>query len=73
MSYKKLKEEFDQKVKELQEKCPHTNTGWMGYMWAPGHFGGTAKICLDCQKILEYKKLESSGTSVGNIDTFIWG
>ena len=50
---KKLKEEYDQKLKELQDGCPHTESQWLPYMWAPGHFFGEHKCCPNCWKVLD--------------------
>ena len=50
---KKLREEFETKLKTLQDDCPHTQSEWMDYMWAPGHFGGKVQVCLRCEKTLE--------------------
>lgn len=51
--YENLKNEFERKVKELQEKCPHTTTKWYMHMWAPGHFSGEdILVCENCDKHL---------------------
>lgn len=52
---RKLREEFEIKLKELQDNCPHTDIHWLPYMWAPGHFAGEVKVCQRCEKILEHK------------------
>jgi len=53
--YDKLRKEFELKVKRLQASCEHKEVEWMDYMWAPGHFAGKVKVCLNCNKILEQK------------------
>lgn len=50
--YDKLKQKFDIDVTKLQENCLHTEWQWMTYEWAPGHFAGSVKICLNCNKEL---------------------
>jgi len=53
-TYEELWEEFQQKVKELQEKCNHPKTNWMREVWAIGHSTGFAvKVCEICHKVLE--------------------
>jgi len=51
-SYDELKEEFDRKVKELREKCDHSDvTDWIEEYWAPAHSNGCmVKICNICKK-----------------------
>lgn len=51
---KKLREEFESKLKELQDACPHLETQIMPYMWAPGHMAGHVKVCTRCEKILKH-------------------
>lgn len=49
--YDKLKEEFDQKVKELQSKCKHEKTRWHTNLldsFAPE----TLKVCENCDKVI---------------------
>ena len=54
MTYNQLKKEFDKKVKNLQEKCPHKKTQLRVEWWAYGHATGhTLKVCLTCNKRLE--------------------
>lgn len=51
---KQMRERHDKEIAQLQESCKHKNkSGWMDYMWAPGHFGGRVKICENCGKTLE--------------------
>ena len=53
-TYDDLKREFDEKVKELQERCNHPETGWAKEEWALAHGTGKAvKYCKVCNKILE--------------------
>ena len=50
----KLREEYEKKLKALQETCPHPKTEWMRQMWAPGHMSpGEVLVCLRCEKILD--------------------
>jgi len=55
-TYDGLKEEFEKKVKELQEKCPHKKTYWAEHWWALAHSSGyKVRVCKRCHKILEEK------------------
>jgi len=52
-TYKRLQAEFERKVKELQDTCPHKSTKWFDHWWAPGHYSGyKVKVCLTCNKEL---------------------
>jgi len=54
---RKLREEYEKKLKALQESCPHPETKWTRYMWAPGHRSpNKVRVCLRCDKILEREK-----------------
>jgi len=50
--YKKLKEKFEQDVKELQENCPHKVLSEpIEVYWAPGHSSGySSRFCECCNK-----------------------
>jgi len=51
---KKLREEYRQKISELQSNCPHTQiSDWVDYYWAIGHSSGTVRYCLNCEKIID--------------------
>ena len=52
-----LKDDYDKKLKKLQNECPHNNQSvWMEHYWAPAHSSGyQVKQCNDCWKILQYK------------------
>ncbi len=54
-TYKKLKKEFDEKVKELRKKCPHKKlSGWCEEWWAIGHGTGfQVKSCMICNEIVK--------------------
>lgn len=56
LTYKKLRTEFDQKVKTLQEDCPHRHlTKWVEIWYSLGHStGARAKYCKRCE--LQVKK-----------------
>lgn len=49
---KKLRKEFDDKLKELQDNCKHEVIEILPYMWAPGHYSGKVKVCKSCEKII---------------------
>lgn len=49
----KLKDEYEHQLQMLQDNCPHIETRWLPFMWAPGHFAGRVKSCSRCWKILE--------------------
>jgi hypothetical protein len=55
---KELRDKFEKDLKELQDNCPHTDSEWMPFMWAPGHFGPKVRVCGECDKILEQEKWE---------------
>lgn len=49
-----LREEYDQKLGDLQINCEHEEKEWMPHMWAPGHFTGkNVLVCKNCEKIVE--------------------
>ncbi len=48
---KSLREDYEAKLKELQNQCPHKKSTRMPYMWAPGHYGNNVKVCARCAKI----------------------
>jgi hypothetical protein len=52
-----LHEDYEKKLKELQETCPHEEmSDWMEEWWAPGHSTGyQVKTCNECNKILSKK------------------
>jgi len=49
---KKLMDAYCQKMKELQENCPHKEvSGWIEEGWAPAHSTGyLVKVCKRCGK-----------------------
>jgi len=67
---KELRDKFEKDLKELQDNCPHKDSTWMPYMWAPGHFGPKVRSCNECDKILEQEKWEPVVNAKGNIVTF---
>jgi hypothetical protein len=48
-----LREEFANRLSQLQESCKHENTKWMSVERAPGHISGESRVCLRCEKTLE--------------------
>lgn len=52
---KKLWNEYQAKLEQLQESCPHTElSDWMEEWWAVGHSTGYfVKICERCGIIIE--------------------
>lgn len=54
----RLRQEYQQKLKQLQETCPHEEkTDWLEEWWAPGHgTGRRVRACANCNKILEAKR-----------------
>jgi hypothetical protein len=48
--YRKLQDEFDKKIKDLQDNCPHEEFGEeQDEYWAPGHTtGARVKYCKRC-------------------------
>lgn len=53
MTAKYLRYKFERDLKELQDKCSHTDSEVLPYLYAPGHFGRMVSVCKDCEKILE--------------------
>ena len=59
----KLREEFERKVKELQDSCPHEEiTDWYNVHWAIGHPSlYEQRTCKRCDKIIEKRPLKIVG------------
>jgi len=58
-TYKQLEKEFNEKVKKLQDSCPHKRKKWMEKWWAIGHSSGyQVNVCLRCNKIVKEKPTE---------------
>lgn len=54
-----MRERHKKDIENLQNNCKHTDiSGWMDYMWAPGHFGLPVKVCKFCGKIIKRKKMK---------------
>lgn len=63
----KLREDFERKKKELQERCKHPNSIWCEEWWAIAHGTGyMVRVCDNCEKkldrmsISEYEKLKEA-------------
>ena len=56
-TYKELKEEFDEKVKDLQSKCKHEDVSdWIVEWYAVAHpTGWQVKMCNICDKMVARK------------------
>jgi hypothetical protein len=56
--YNKLKQEFDDKVKQLQRRCKHKRlSAWREEWWALGHSTGyRVRQCLYCDKVIKRRK-----------------
>lgn len=54
---KSLREDFENKLKNLQENCKHEDlSNWIEEWWAPGHITGfMVKQCNTCEKIISRK------------------
>lgn len=48
-----MRERHEKEIAYLQEYCPHTETKWMLYMWAAGHYDGFVRVCSGCEKDIE--------------------
>jgi ABC-type ATPase with predicted acetyltransferase domain len=49
-----MRKRHQAEIEDLQTGCEHKDvSGWMQYMWAPGHFGSNVKVCNFCGKIVE--------------------
>ncbi len=58
-SYKQLRKEFDEKVKELQKKCQHKKSEWMLTEWSWNSISienDIVRVCDFCHKTIEKKK-----------------
>jgi phenylalanyl-tRNA synthetase beta subunit len=55
VSYDSLKEDFNQKLKKLQEECPHRRKVYVEKSQSviPFHPGRIVKICVRCRKVIE--------------------
>ncbi len=63
-----LREEFANRLSQLQESCKHEKTKWMFIEWAPGHVSGRGRVCLKCEKTLETRNdLEPGSPRVKNL------
>ncbi len=56
-AYDKLQKDFDDKVIELQERCPHkTLSKWVDMYFAVGHSTGTqVRVCKECNKTIKQR------------------
>jgi len=52
-NYTQMNERHKKERMELENSCPHDESSWMDYQYAPGHYGGRVKVCKYCNKILE--------------------
>jgi hypothetical protein len=54
----RLHKEYKEKLKHLQEACPHEKqSDWIEEWWAPGHSTGRmVKVCSNCNKVLQGKR-----------------
>ena len=50
----KIKERHAKEIADFIEACPHPKiTGWIPFMWAPGHFSHNVKVCERCGKTVD--------------------
>lgn len=68
---KKLREEFEQKLKGLQENCKHPK-----WIWIPQPIPGKAvsvwcKICQRCDQIIEHKVTNKSPIIISSEDEWL--
>ncbi len=54
----RLYEEYQQRLRALQDSCPHTElTDWMEEWWALGHATGRrVQACAECNKVIHMKR-----------------
>jgi hypothetical protein len=50
---KEMRARHESEIIQLQDACPHVETRWMPYMYAPGHYGGMVLVCLACDKVID--------------------
>jgi hypothetical protein len=55
---RKLREEFQQEMKQLRETCPHSElTEWMDELYGPAHStGDKVRLCANCEKVMDRRK-----------------
>ena len=54
---KEMRERHEQEITSLQNNCHHLDiSGWMPFMWAPGHYSHNVKVCNICGKVMEEDK-----------------
>jgi len=59
--YEQLRQEFEKKLKELQQRCKHKETFWAREQWALAHGTGYAvEVCKNCNKQLRRVTLEEA-------------
>ena len=72
---KKLREEFEQKMKELQENCKHPK-----WIWIPQPLAGSnvspwyslwIKICQRCDQIIEHKVTSKNPMIISSEDEWV--
>jgi len=49
-----LRKRHRKEIDDFRAACPHPKvTGWIPFMWAPGHFSHHVKICERCGDTVE--------------------
>jgi hypothetical protein len=53
----KLYTEYQEKLKQLQQSCPHDKlSDWMEEWWAPGHATDfEVRVCENCEEVVSRK------------------
>ena len=50
----RMRDRHEREIAELRANCSHIElTNWIDYMWAPGHFAGKVKCCVNCGETIE--------------------
>lgn len=57
-SYEELRKEFDRKVEELRENCPHIESTWSIEMIDLRYSGYEMRLCNLCDKELEHRPID---------------
>jgi len=49
-----MRDRHEREIAELRANCSHIElTNWIDYMWAPGHFAGKVRCCVNCGEVRE--------------------
>lgn len=59
-----MRQRHQREIETLQRNCKHEEVSeWMPEQWAPGHFCGYVRVCMNCSKVIERATMTTSGPS----------